>query len=212
MICGASSMSGRPRIAHFYHVFADGDWQSAAVEHVGRLAASGLLRELDGMYLGVVGSAAARAEVAHRLPGVIVAEAESGWEQVTLEALRRFVEDFDGYVFYAHTKGAWSQTPLAVRWRELMTAHTVDAWEKCVRSLEAAEVVGPFWFRSRDPEHALHEHFFAGNFWWARSEYLASLGPVRTSSRFDAEGWVGLGRPSAVDLTAGMVGPWEGGW
>jgi hypothetical protein len=163
------------------------------------------------MYLGVVGSAVARAEVAHRLPGVIVAEAESGWEQVTLEALRRFVEDFDGHVFYAHTKGAWSQTPLAVRWREMMTEETVGGWEKCVRALERAEVAGPFWLRSSEPEHALHDHFFAGNFWWARSEYLRTLGPVRTSSRFDAEGWVGLGRPSVVDVTVGLPRPWEVG-
>ena len=209
MTCGLSSMTDRPRLVHFYHVFADGSWQKPAVDHVKRLANSGLLRELDGMYVGVVGSVEARAEVRHRVPGVIVAEAESGWEQVTLEALRRFVGDFDGHVLYGHTKGAWSQTVLADRWRHAMTEETVGAWEKCVRALDRAEVAGPFWLRSPEPEHALHENFFAGNFWWARAEYLRTLGPVRTTSRFDAEGWIGLGRPSFVNLSEGLPTPWE---
>jgi len=196
-------------LAHFYHVFADGLWQQPAVEHVKRLANSGLLRQLDGMYVGVVGSPGARAEVRHRLPGVIVAEADEGWEQVTLEALRTFVEDFDGHVFYAHTKGAWSQTALAERWRRAMTEETVGAWEKCVRALDRAEAAGPFWLRSPEPEHVLHDHFFAGNFWWARSEYLRKLGPVRVSSRFDAVGWVGLGGPSVVNMSEGLPSPWD---
>ena len=197
------------RIVHFYHVFADGAWQQPAVEHVKRLANSGLLRELDGMYVGVVGSAEARAEVRHRLPGVIVVEADAGWEQVTLEKLRKFVRDFDGHVFYAHTKGAWSQTPLADRWRRAMTEDTVGGWEKCVRALERVEVAGAYLYKSPEPAHALHHHIFAGNFWWARSEYLRTLGPVRMSSRFDAEGWVGLGQPSAINMSEGAPLPWN---
>jgi len=197
------------KLAHFYHVFADGEWERPAVEHVRRLANSGLLGALDGMYVGVVGSEERRADVRHRLPGVFVAEADSGWEQVTLEALRDFVQGFDGHVFYAHTKGAWSQSPLAERWRGMMTDATVDGWEKCVRALDRADAAGPFWYRSGEPEHALHNHFFAGNFWWARAEYLRTLGPVRVTSRFDAEGWVGLGHPSVVDIEAGALLPWD---
>jgi len=197
------------KLVHFYHVFADGAWERPALEHVRRLANSGLLGALDEMYVGVVGSVERRREVRHKLPGVFVVEADCGWEQVTIEALRDFVRGGDGAVFYAHTKGAWSQSPLAERWREAMTASTVDDWEKCVRALGRADAAGAFWYQSGEPEHELHGHFFAGNFWWATAEYLRTLDRVRTTSRFDAEGWIGLGHPSVVDIQAGGLLPWD---
>jgi hypothetical protein len=191
------------RLSHFYHVYADGQWEIPAVQHFEAMEDSGLMGELDAIYLGVVGSLENRLKVARELPGVVVAEAQEGWEQVTLEKLHEFCQDDDGAVFYAHTKGAWSREPLAHAWRVSMTHDTVTRWRECVYALQKVQTAGPFWLRSSDFYHTEHESFFAGNFWWARSDYVAGLPKLKNDHRFQAEGWVGLNRPSVRIMREG---------
>jgi hypothetical protein len=45
------------RLTHFYHVFADGDWETPAREHFAALETSGLMGELDSIFLGCGGFA-----------------------------------------------------------------------------------------------------------------------------------------------------------
>ncbi len=191
------------RLTHFYHVFADGDWEIPATEHFEELALSGLLDNLDNLFLGVVGTAENRAKVKRELPGVVTVEADTGWEQVTLNKLHEFCQTDDGAVLYAHTKGAWSRGELARVWRVSMTHDVVARWDECVHALEKVQAAGPFWLKSWEPEHAKHESFFAGNFWWARSDYIRALEPVGVEDRFQAEGWVGLGKPSVKIMREG---------
>jgi hypothetical protein len=192
------------RLSHFYHVYADGDWLTPATEHFEKLRVSGLLDELDGIYLGVVGSRENRRKVKRALRHHVTVEADEGWEQVTLNKLRDFCQTDDGVVLYAHTKGAWSQSELAKVWRVSMTHDVVTRWRECVYALEKVQCAGPFWLRSDMPEHSEHESFFAGNFWWARSDYVRTLEPVGLENRFQAEGWIGLGKPSVKIMREGF--------
>ena len=92
------------RLAHYYHIYADGPWQGIFREHWEKLRVSGLLFMLEFFRVGVVGSEENRASVRESLPMVeIVAEASDGWEQVTLEKLHEGAQTFDGAIFYAHT-------------------------------------------------------------------------------------------------------------
>jgi len=191
------------RLTHFYHVFADGDWLSAATEHFEQLRVSGLLDELDRVHLGVVGSPQNRREVKRALRHHVAVEADEGWEQVTLNRLHRFCRRDDGAVLYAHTKGSWSRSELAKAWRVSMTHDVVARWRECVDALEDVQAAGPFWLKSAEPEHVDHQSFFAGNFWWARSDYIRTLQPVGVVSRYQAEGWVGLGMPSVKVMREG---------
>ncbi len=124
------------KLAHFYHVYADGYWQDAATDHFEALEASGLMDELDEIFLGVVGQPENRRVVKQKLPGVVVAEAIEGWEQVTLRKLHTYAKQNTAKVFYAHTKGAWSNSELARQWRLSMTQDTVTRWEECVKGLD----------------------------------------------------------------------------
>jgi hypothetical protein len=191
------------KLTHFYHVFADGDWQMPATEHFDELVTSGLLDNLDDVFLGVVGSRQNRDKVKHYLPGVVVAEADNGWEQVTLQNVHEFAQTDDGAIFYAHTKGAWSQGDLAKQWRVSMTHDTVTRWRECVTALLDVEAAGPYWLKSWEPEHVDHDFFFAGNFWWARSDYVRTLDPVGVENRYQAEGWIGLGKPTVKNMRDG---------
>lgn len=191
------------QLTHFYHVFADGDWERPLLQHVAALNESGLMDELDDMFIGVVGSAENRAAVKKVAPGFVVAEADTGWEQVTLEHVHDYAKTNDAYVYYAHTKGASSRDELARQWRISMTYDTVIRWRECVDALNNHQAVGAFWLKSNEPEHQQHGFFFAGNFWWARSDYLANLPKLRYDSRYSAEGWIGLGNPNVAVLRAG---------
>ena len=199
------------RLTHFYHVFADGDWEIPATEHFEELALSGLLDNLDNLFLGVVGTSENRAKVKRELPGVVTVEADTGWEQVTLNKLHEFSQTDDGAVLYAHTKGAWSRDELARVWRVSMTHDVVTRWRECVYALEKVQAAGPFWLRSDMPEHSEHRHFFGGNFWWARSNYVAALDPVGNNDRYQAEGWIGFGSPLVKVMREGLA-TWGNFW
>ena len=196
------------RLTHFFHVYADGNFSTPIREHFGEVKASGLFEELDSVRVGIVGSEANRARVLTLfeelgVPAMVVGTAPTGWEQVTLTKLHTFAKKDDGFIFYAHTKGAWSSDSMAHPWRQSMIRHTVARWRECVDALQVVDTAGPFWLESRAPEHKNHKHFFGGNFWWAQSAYVAKLRPVGVSSRYDAEGWIGLSDPSVKIMREG---------
>jgi hypothetical protein len=50
---------------------------------------------------------------------------------------------------------------------------------------------------------------FGGNFWWARSDLIHRLPPIETETRWDAEGWLGLGDPDIANLIPGQPVSYE---
>jgi hypothetical protein len=190
-------------LAHFYHVYADGAWEAPVDEHLHALTVSGLLDNLDDVFVGIVGLPENRASVKERFPAVVVAEADEGWEQVTLQKLHDYAHNHEAKVFYAHTKGAYQADDYRMLWRVAMTYDTVTRWRECVDALDFVGVAGPYWLDSAMPEHSEHKHFFGGNFWWARTNYLRALPPVEVEHRWQAEGWIGLANPSVKIMREG---------
>ena len=195
-------------LVHFYHIYANGAFEAPVREHVKELKESGLLDALDSVRIGIVGSEENRSLVLEFLNELnirfrVTATAETGWEQVTLRKVHSFAKTNDAYVFYAHTKGAYSQDRLAREWRVSMTHDTVTRWRECVESLKRVEAAGAYWLKSGHEEHADHNFFFAGNFWWARTDYLRRLPPVKNKTRYQAEGWIGLRSPSVRIMRRG---------
>jgi hypothetical protein len=186
-------MSKRPQIRHYYHVYADGEYRHLVRDHFAALKSSGLNKVIDHLHVGFVGSEEnvrnARRRVAD-LAGRAFEEntAATGWEQETLDVLYHdavaAAEPF--LVLYAHTKGAANQTEFNRLWRIIMTRHTVTRWKQAVAAFEGPiGAAGCFWAPFKDTR------FFGGNFWWARSEAIASIGRPDRKDRFGAEGWIG---------------------
>ena len=195
-------------LAHFYHVYADGAWEAPVEEHLHALTVSGLLDNLNDLFVGIVGSPENRTSVKVRFPAVVVAEADTGWEQVTLAKLHEYAMNHDGKIFYAHTKAAHQDDRYRARWRRAMTYDTVIRWRDCVHALDIVDVAGPYWMISQDSEHKNHQHFFGGNFWWGQAKYLRGLAPVGLEHRWQAEGWIGLNAPSVKIMREGIPS-WE---
>jgi hypothetical protein len=196
-------------VSHFYHCFAQGEWDIPVAEHLYALTEA----EWDGpITVGLVGPKPRRDLVASVFravyPQARFIHAATGYEHVTLNAVRKHVKHDDGLVMYAHTKGASKQSGLAPAWRQSMTERIVSHWRDNQRVLsgEWVDAVGCHWLvpdvcHWLKPEHA--SPIFAGNFWMARSDYLRRL-PALGSHRHDAENWIGLGRPCVADLQPGV--------
>lgn len=188
-----------PELAHFYHVYAAGDWAQPVTEHCDALVRFGLYDELTSLHVGFVGSpeqiAAARATLDVLVPKYqVCAESPDGWEQETLDPLYRFVQDHDGYVSYAHTKGASRRNAIDATWRRMMTYHCIVDWQTPVTALdEGKAIAGCYWIRggpSSIPGFG-HGGMFGGNFWWTRCDLLRRGLPPGRESRHAAEHWLG---------------------
>lgn len=194
---------------HFYHVYADGEWMEAVDEHCTALKEHGLADNLDKFYLGVVGTdenrttAIARITMHHNLNAEVIVEAPIQWEQLTLEPVRRFSTTNDGYLLYAHTKGAYNHTPINIGWRSSMCYYNVVKWRDAVEKLdEGYRAVGCHW---------VNDAIFGGNYWWANTSYLKLLPTLQMDNRWRAEEWIGLAvsnsKEEIFDMNPGWPAP-----
>ena len=195
----------RAPIYHYHHLYLDGDadWKGIAEEY------AAVLKEAKFPEMPRIGLVGRHREPAKRwldshMPGWILAtESDSGFEQITLQALQKDLSDImpGTVILYTHNKGAWRNMFLEDQWRRSMLWHLVFGWQNCINLLEAHQVAGCHWMGNH----------FAGNFWWARSSYLTTLPPIHGTSEKDrglAELWIGEGQPSNVaNLVEGFASP-----
>lgn len=197
----------RPALSHFYHVFADGNWQTPVTEHLDHLERSGLAAALDSFGVGIVGSHLNRLEVIdfidRRLQIDHLAEAEDGWEQVTLNLMLDRMGD--SLVLYAHTKTAANYSDMHDQWRKSMTYFMVHRWRECVELLGEYDTVGCHRIEPEDGNPL--QGFWGGNYWWARSEWLRTVPPLSYESRYHAEAWIGYGDGRRFDMNPGWPDP-----
>jgi hypothetical protein len=184
------------KLYHFYHLWVgDGPLNiDTTFEHIRFLGEYGLLDQLQGFYIGLVGSPVNRAKAQKLLsmlsiPYTIIIEADSGFEQVTQNELFRFSADHDGYVLYAHNKGSYNRHPRSDEWRRSMTYYTVVRWKESTEFLKTVDAVGCHWLTPKNHDHQYP--FFAGTFWWARLSHIKTLGLPDTENRYGAEIWIG---------------------
>jgi len=190
------------KLRHYYHVYADGKYRQIVSSHFAALNSTGLIDELDSLHIGFVGNGGhvkeARQLVRHLTRRPFTSNVASvGWEQETQDVLyRNATEAAEPFLaLYAHTKGASSQTEINELWRYIMTRHTVRNWKHAIGAIRGnVAAAGCFWApfdNGRLIGHAGGTQYFAGTFWWARSDAIARIGPPDRSVRYDAESWIG---------------------
>lgn len=196
------------RIRHYYHVYAAGAWSAPVRDHFTALGRAGL--DTMETTVGLVGPEADRGVARDRITELCAkwdllqpvrwAEADRGWEQVTLRVVHQDVHEVPGdyAVLYLHTKGAGRDLDSQAAWRRSMTRALVGGWEQCAAALASHDMVGCHWVRN--PEWPEQGPFFAGNFWWAQASYLRTLAPPLNETRWQAETWASLGSPRVHDM------------
>jgi hypothetical protein len=194
-----------PPLAHFYHVYADGNWAPMVHEHCGALRRYGLYDALDVWAVGFVGTpdniAAARATLDGLAPGYeVVATSSEGWEQETLNPLwkwcrrRRAKGPRAALVGYGHTKGASRNDPIDQPWRRAMTYHNFVNWQRPVEALQnGTSIAGCYWHTGGPSSREGYGvgGMFGGNFWWTRADLLRQSPAPGMISRHYAEHWLG---------------------
>jgi hypothetical protein len=195
------------RLSAWYHVWCDGEWQEPVEEYLQTLRNSDFPA---CPRVGLVGTPHNREKAREALGDCIVAaEADQGYEQVTLKAVREYALHNDGAVLYAHTKGASNKGDLGPNslWRRAMNLRVVDNWQSNLHALEEGyDALGCHWLTPDEHPGTIGTPFFAGNFWMARCDYLRTLPECETRDRMDAETWVGLREPRVFDCLPGWPG------
>lgn len=164
---------------------------------------SGLLEHADEFHAGINGGHA-DAEIFRLLsPCATVDIREHGanatTEIPTLKWMQEWIQTHrDWSVLYFHIKGvSQPHDEFRQHHRHVMEKAVITNWRICVADLDrgydavGTNLVHPI------KRPALPGRFFAGNFWWARSDYLLKLPRLPETwswaSRCAAEMWVGSG-------------------
>lgn len=229
----------KPQIIVVYHcAFFIGDPPAfkdngAAIvkEQMAAMQSGGLLDACSEFIVGINGS-----EESHEVARLLIpAKARIVWhglqsrsENLTLVEIEKLVKTIpeNTYIQYSHCKGI-SHDPnsdygkFAARWRRCMQKHCVENWRAAVAALDrGCEAAGVHWLTEQG--HDKSQHFFAGNFWWATSDFLATLPSIyererikisgidSLESRFEAEVWIGNGprlpKMKDLELSHGLGG------
>ena len=205
---------------HWYHLYADGDWIDATSTHIETLRRSPI--DFASVHVGLVGTWEARMAAGLWLAACwpeasIDVDVDDGFELPTLQHLADSLDTLHGddVVFYAHTKGAGHPGVLNDVWRDGMLEVLVRGYDHCAGRWATEggyDIATCHWLRPElqtDPDFG-DRPYPGGNFWWATVDYLRTLpSPIPTSSRYEAEAWVGTGpRPPRV-LNLDARHPWH---
>ena len=122
-----------------------------------------------------------------------VGEQPNLYEGQTLAKIYEHCQEDDGYVFYFHNKGMVSYTTHisgAIKdWRHYMQYFNLEKWEDCVAKLdEGYDCCGVDWVERHDIKLDFVVQHYAGNFWWARNDYIRKLKhPLNIEEYMDVE-------------------------
>jgi hypothetical protein len=193
---------------HFYHCYSGinsekklDTWKPILEKHITSVIESNLINHISPIKIGITSDRNNFDEVkkvldSYSIPYEIVVESKTGWEQETLCKMHDFAQSNDGYVLYAHSKGAYTDIPVNHTWRETMTYFNVLHWEKAVEKLSDYDAVGCYWIDdSHQKKGGASPHqgqrWFAGTFWWSKLSILRNIEKPRMLTRWDAEVWIG---------------------
>lgn len=213
------------KIAIFYHgVFFLGrpperlpNAATIVADQMSQMSNFGLLDAADEIHVGINGEEESIDLAAMTIPAkadVTFHGLDSRSENLTILMLENWAKTHPGwYVLYLHSKGATNKpgsddAKFAPPWRGGMMFDLVVNWRKCVDDLQSGfDIVCSYWmWNAADGT----QHIPAGNFWWAKSDFIATLPSIHLrerikmsgieslESRYEAEVWIGNGKKPTV--------------
>ena len=181
-------------------------------EQMRDVVASGLIHSVSHFLVGINGNCesmfAAHAVIPKKAK-LVLHGLKSRAENLTIIEIEKFVKTHPGWnVLYFHSKGVTHTDETYLKrtadWRHCMMRHCVANWRQCVADLETHDSVGCHWMAGVGPDNS--QNIWAGNFWWATSDFLATLpsmferdrikesGIANVESRYESEVWIGNGK------------------
>ncbi|MDO4159618.1 MAG: hypothetical protein Q4D41_04085 [Prevotellaceae bacterium] len=209
-----------------YHIYCDKDWQKMVNDQISRLKDSGLMDVTTRLYISCISKNTNDAKEILDIVGSDKAEIISNttdptvFEYPALTFLHEKSQSEECFLYYFHTKGisyqATGNTDKRFNrfkenieaWRHMMEYFLFYKWNVAVNALSSDyDVYGCY----RLPPPPKPYYLYAGNFWWAKSEYISKLQKFSleklSEGRFFAEEWLYTGNPndfSAFDTMADL--------
>lgn len=195
-------MSHAPLV--FYHAFLWGEWKLLVQNQMLRLHTSGLLNKMHSMTIGVSSfddeSYDWFKDLWNEFDNVSIErtpiELMAREERSTLMLLKEHCDvlDVDHPVLYFHTKGLTRSGYNVELWRMYMEYYNIDRWRWAVSALNGGW--DTYGVNLRDDTEELFgakRLHYNGNFWWAKSSYIKTLGHEMLvgSNRWEGEFWIG---------------------
>ena len=109
------------------------------------------------------------------------------FELPTIKLLISFSEKHPNCkLLYLHTKGVSKFTDKKTEnWRKHLYIN-INNYKECLEKLNQYDSVGTLYFSGN---HCMYEHF-AGNFWWANTNYLRKFNKHKLVQKYDAESFL----------------------
>lgn len=132
---------------------------------------------------------------------------ESRAENLTIIMLENWAKDHPGWaVLYFHAKGSSHAQgsdygSFVGRWRNRMMFQCVTQWRQCVLDLERFEAVGCHWLTEQGWDKS--QHYFAGTYYWVRSEFFATIPSMYTRQRIKDSGIAALESRYEAEIVLG---------
>lgn len=209
-----------------YHIYCDKGWQSMVADQIATLKRSGLLERTRKLYISCITKSDNElreiVDIIDFPKAEIIAHYNNPekFEYPALDFIKRKSEEDEHCLFYYfHTKGITYQSLTTndrefsnfkrniEAWRKMMEYFLFDKWRVAVNTLSADfDTYGSY----RLPPPPRPYYLYAGNFWWARSEYIKRLPSFDLNNikeRFFAEEWLYRANPhdfSAFDTMADL--------
>jgi len=115
----------------------------------------------------------------------------SEFERPILRILRQDAVEMPFKALYLHSKGIRDHTqfnPCVKDWVDYLIYFNVERWKQNVIALDYYQTCGVNWQNEPCPH-------YSGNFWWARSDYLAGLPANIGPDYLSPEMWLGTNNP-----------------
>mmetsp|Transcript_38891 Transcript_38891/g.62996 ORF Transcript_38891/g.62996 Transcript_38891/m.62996 type:complete len:418 (-) Transcript_38891:561-1814(-) len=191
-----ANTAGGPRVVGFYHIAQLGHWSYIVDTQIESLESSGLLDRTSVVNVIVLGNITFESEMLKFRTTQM--DNLTQWEFPTLDLLRSHCSLYpNDLVWYIHNKGA-SRTPNrpVEDWRKLLMYFVVERWQDCYTHVanNETDACGSMLYHNTDLDR-----FYAGNFWWARCDYINTLPAYNRADRYSAERWVGQGNVRLVN-------------
>ncbi len=112
------------------------------------------------------------------------------YEGQSLERLWEYSKQNPGtYVGYVHTKGVMSVSIQTYKWRQLLNKLFITEWkDRYIEVLNGADVVGAL-------DKQCDGTILSGNFFYAKTDYIATLERPIYTDRYQCEKWILSGNP-----------------
>ena len=172
----------------YIHICCINNWQTIVARLIEKIKQSGLYDQVLEIRAVVLGDPSDTELFVDPKIHVIYESTDlTIGESITLNLMRQHAREIqpDSRILYLHSKGVRTngENPYITDWTNYMTFFVVECWRECQIGLDLYDTTGV----NLSSQVAWH---YSGNFWWARAEYISTLGECSREPYLAPEMWV----------------------